>query len=166
MSELIDLVNDRGEIKRTAVERDDMNDYEGLYLQNIVTVVFNGLGQVLVQKRAATKRVNPGDIDHVCGAILSGESPKDAAQRETFQETGIDLNDLHPIKQGVNAYSRYRHLFRGETDVLHLPQLHNLEEVAWTAYEHPDELRAKSESGELTFVEGFFEDLDFAILCS
>jgi 8-oxo-dGTP pyrophosphatase MutT (NUDIX family) len=165
MSELIDLVNSKGEIMRTAVERDDMHSYEEerLYLQNIVAVVINDLGHVLVQERAQTKRISPGHIDHVCGAILSGESPEETVRRETYEEIGIELDDVHLIAQGVNAYERYRYLFRGESKGLHLPQPRNLGEVAWTAYKQPDELRAKNRTRKLKFVKGFFEDLDRVI---
>ena len=161
MGELIDLVNHRGEIIKRAVERDDMSSYNGLYLQNIVTVVMNGMGQVLVQKRAGTKPVSPGNIDHVCGAILSGESPEAAARRETYQENGgLTLDTLTLVKRGLNAYGRYRYLYKGEAGELPSPLHLNPREVEWIAYYDPEALRTKNTTGQFTFVKGFFEDLD------
>lgn len=57
-------------------------------MQIVIAVIFNSLGQVLVHRRAQTKRVNGGDIDHVCGGMRSGETPTDAARREAEGEVG------------------------------------------------------------------------------
>lgn len=162
MSELIDLVNGEGEIIRPRVTRDDAEQYEGLHMQIVIAVITNGLGHVLVHQRAKTKRVNPGDIDHVCGGILSGETPEDAVRRESREETGIDPTDLKVMRQGVNPYNRYCYLLGGRSDDLPGTNL-DPQEVAWAAFMPVENLRAKNETGELTFVDGFFEDIEHAL---
>lgn len=159
MSELVDLVNRDGEIVRRAVERDDAEQYDGLHMQIVIAVITNGLGQVLVHERAKTKGVNPGDIDHVCGGILSGESPEAAAVREAKEEVGIEPKNLKVVREGVNPYGRYCYLLRGESDELPPAEL-DAAEVTWAAYYPIDELRTKNKSSELTFVDGFFDDIE------
>jgi 8-oxo-dGTP pyrophosphatase MutT (NUDIX family) len=159
MSELIDLVDDHGEVVRTGVLRDDAESYDGLPMQIVIAVVMNGLGQVLVHQRATTKKVNGGDVDHACGGLLSGEIPEAGAYREAQEEGGVRLCDTKIIQAGVNSYGRYRFLLSAETENPPGTDL-DLREVAWAAYYYPDELCAKRDSGELTFVDGFFEDLD------
>ena len=162
MSELIDLVNRDGEIVRRSVERDDADDQAGLHMQIVIAVIHNSLGEILVHQRAKTKSVNGGDIDHVCGGILSGESPKDAAVREALEEVGIKPKNLELVRQGINPYGRYCFLMSGESDDLPSTELDPLE-VDWAAYIPLDVLNAKKESGELTFVNGFFDDIEAAI---
>lgn len=161
MSELVDLVNASGEIVERGVTRDDTEHRDGLHLQIVIAVVFNGLGQVLVHERAATKKVNPGDIDHVCGGILAGETPERAAVREAEEEVGVTLANLRMVRKGVNSYNRYCYLLVGKSDQEPAAQL-DPSEVAWAAYYEPSELAAANESGKLSFVDGFFEDMELA----
>ncbi|MBI2484456.1 NUDIX domain-containing protein [Candidatus Uhrbacteria bacterium] len=79
----------------------------------MIGVIFDKEGRVLVHKRAQTKEVNPGDIDHVCGGVKSGEKPEEAIIRESDEETTIKPHNLRVVFQGVNAYNRYRYLFVG-----------------------------------------------------
>jgi len=162
MSELIDLVNRDGTVVKHSVVRDDAERYDGQYMQIVIAVITNGLGQVLVHERAKTKKVNPGDIDHVCGGILSGETPEDAVIREAKEEVGVIPKSLRIIRRGVNSYGRYCYLLHGVADELSPKEL-DASEVSWAGYVSVDDLRAKNDSGELTFVGGFFEDLDTAL---
>ena len=53
-------------------------------------LVFNGRGQLYVQKRTRTKDVFPGCYDPVTGGVvLAGESYEDGARRELAEELGI-----------------------------------------------------------------------------
>lgn len=159
MPERVDLVDSAGVIQERAVLRCEA-DESGLYVPIIIAVVFNGLRQALVQQRAMPKKDNPGDYDHICGAIWSGETPKEAAWREADEETGVVPQNLQLVVHGVNVYRRYRYLYVGEAD--EEPCIKNPNEVMWTGYMDPDELHAKRSSGELTFVAGFFEDMALA----
>lgn len=163
MTETVDLVNGEGHVVKRAVPRQDAGRYEGLYLSIVIVVIFNGIGQILIHRRSLSKDVNPGDIDHVCGAVVSGETPHQAAHRETREELGVSLRSLHVLHRGINPYDRYRYLFMGETN--ESPRRDEIDpaEVDWVGYEHPAALIAKRESGELTFIDGFFDDLDVAL---
>jgi 8-oxo-dGTP pyrophosphatase MutT (NUDIX family) len=162
MTELVDLVNVNGEIVERSVPRDDAEHRDGLHLQIVIAVIFNGLGQVLVHERAAIKRVNPGDVDHVCGGLWAGETPEQAAEREAQEEVGVIPNKLRIVRQGINPYNRYCYLMVGETDNNPGTKL-DPREVAWAAWHYPDELVEANASGRFTFVDGFFEDIEIAL---
>lgn len=160
MDELIDLVDKTGKIIQAAVKRDDLAHHPDLHMQIVILVLLRD-EQVLVHARSRSKKVNPGDVDHVCGGISSGESPLEAAIREAYEETGVKPTNLHIVTAGVNEYNRYRYLLVGTPQGE--PSVQEPGEVEWTDYITLPELYAKRENGELTFVDGFFDDLALAI---
>jgi len=159
--ELVDLVDASGIIQKQRIPRSEVDSYPDLHLQIVIGVVLDKKGRMLVHKRAQTKRVNPGDIDHICGGVMSGETPEVAAAREAVEETGVKPLNLKIVSQGVNKYNRYRYLLLGESN--DEPGGVDPAEVEWVRFIHPDELRMKLSSGELTFVDEFFEDTELAI---
>lgn len=159
MAELIDLVDKTGKVVKTKATRDDLVRHPDLHMQIVIVVLFRN-EHVLVHARSHKKSVNPGDIDHVCGGILSGETPVEAAMRESIEETGVRPKNLRIVGEGINEYNRYRYLLVGEAE--DKPTVQDADEVGWTDYIHVKELYEKSKSGELTFVDGFFNDIDLA----
>lgn len=159
--ELVDLVDRNGVVKKQGIPRPDINLYPELYLQIIIGVIFDDLGRILVHKRASMKKVYPGYIDHVCGAVISGETPMQAMIREAVEETGIKPENLEIVTKGVNIYDRYRYLIIGETNKK--PGKTDTNEADWVSLIHPDELKDKQKSGEYKFVDEFFEDTKLAI---
>lgn len=65
----IDLVDEQGIVRKTQVPKLLARNFEGLYAQVVIVVLFDALGRVLVHKRLHSKEVNPGDIDFVCGMV-------------------------------------------------------------------------------------------------
>lgn len=163
MGELIDLVDKNGSVVRTGVTRDDAKRHPEGHMQIIIAVIRNKAGQFLVHKRSMQKSVNPGDIDHVCGGINSGEAPIDAAHREAAEEGGVALTNATIVRQGLNQYERFCHLLEATTN--DEPDHSKLDpaEVEWAKFFSLDELKAKRDSGELTFVDGFFEDIEHVL---
>lgn len=159
-TELVDLVNASGQIQLSGIPRTEIEHHPDLHLQIIIAVIFNDEGKVLAQRRALTKSTCPGDIDHVCGAIGSGETPETATTRESLEETGLKVKNLKVVEQGVNSYNRYRYLLVGVANGE--PNSYDPAEVEWVKFISPEELKAKSLSGELTFVGEFFEDMELA----
>ena len=96
----------------------------------------------------------------MCGGVATGETPLDAAKRETEEETGLMPHNLRLVADGVNEYNRYRYLFVGEVEG---ESKVDPDEIEWIGYFPLDDLRQKHQSGELTFVDGFFADLDLAV---
>lgn len=164
MGELIDIVDKTGQIIRSGVERDDAIEYPDGHMQIIIVLIRNPQGKFLVHKRAMAKRVNPGDIDHVCGGMYSGETPEATTLREAQEEGGVTVHEIKIVHQGLNEYGRYRYLLTAETTDEPDKALLDPSEVEWAGFYSLEELKAKQDSGEFTFVDGFFEDIDLAYL--
>jgi len=54
--------------------------------------IVNKKGEMLIQKRALSKRINPGKWSITGGAAQAGESSEQACLREVFEEIGLQLN--------------------------------------------------------------------------
>lgn len=160
MPELVDLVDRHGNIVHIGVPRDDMAKYQDVHMPIVIAVIRNTDGHFLVHKRSLAKKVNPGDIDHVCGGIKSGETPEEAVRREAFEEGGVHLHKLQIVRQGVNQYNRYCYLIEGHTTDAPDTTAIDPNEVEWVAFHPHQKLLHGKESGEFTFVDGFFEDID------
>ena len=162
-SELIDLVDSQGSIIKTNVERDDAAHYDGLHMQIIIAVIRNKKGEFLVHQRSLKKKVNPGDYDHVCGGMYAGETPEAATEREALEEGGVHITEAQVVQAGVNEYNRWRHLVVAYTDDEADISLTDPSEVAGVGFYSHEDLKAKQQSGEFTFVDGFFEDIDLVL---
>jgi mutator protein MutT len=159
--ELVDLVDAFGKIQKQCIPRPKINLYPDLHLQIVIGIVLNKNGSILVHKRSQLKKVNPGDIDHVCGGIVSGETPEQAFSRESMEETGIQPFNIKAVARGINKYNRYRYLLIGESE--DEPKGFDSSEADWARFIRLDELKAKKDSGEYTFVDEFFEDTQLAL---
>lgn len=159
--ERVDLVDSSGIIVQYGIPRSEAGLYPDLHVQIVIAVIFDKEGRILVHKRAHTKEVNPGDIDHVCGGVQSGEKPEESIIREADEETATKPQNVRIVLRGVNTYNRYRYLFVGESD--DEPKQGEPAEVEWVSFIHPDELREKLNSGEFTFVDDFFENAELAL---
>lgn len=158
MEELVDLVDSEGNIQKQSIPRDQVNSFPDLHMQIVIAVIFDSNNRVLVHQRAKTKKVNPGDVDHVCGGVMTGETPEQAAFRETVEETGVEPSELRVIKQGVNQYNRYRYLLVGKADTE--PGEPDPNEAEWVKFMSIEDLK---NSKELTFVDEFFEETELAL---
>jgi len=66
-------------------------------------VACDAQGRVWVQQRAFDKATDPGQWDTLVGGLVAaGESTWQALERETWEEAGLCLGDLH----GVQAFGR------------------------------------------------------------
>ena len=88
--ELFDVVNDRDEVvgreRRSEVHR------LGLKHRSVHVLIFNGRGELFLQKRSMKKDNFPGTWDSsASGHLAPGESYDDAARRETEEELGVHL---------------------------------------------------------------------------
>jgi len=160
-TELVDLVDKNGVIQKRKVPRNKSDIFPDYFLQIVIVLILDNDGKVLVLKRSGSLDIDPNHIDNICGAISSGESPEEAAKRETEEESGIKLKHLKLITKGVNKYNRYRYLFITMTD--QKPKITHPEEVEMVKFESIESLRKKQKSGEYKFVGDFFEDLEAAI---
>lgn len=88
-SELIDVYNAVGE-KTGCVERSKAHCDNTLLHRAAHVLVFSGDGRLLLQKRAITKRIQPGKWDaSVGGHLAAGEDYLTGARRELAEELGL-----------------------------------------------------------------------------
>ncbi len=160
-TEFVDLVDDKGIIRELDIPRSKINTYPNLHLQIAIGVIFDDGGKILVERRSLTKSTEAGKIDHVCGAIQSGESPEQAISRESIEETGILPINLKTISRELNLYGCYKYLLVGE--VHDNPEIICSNESEWVKFMSNEELKEMEKSGELEFVKDFFENNQLAI---
>ncbi len=87
--ELLEVVNERGEGLRT-LPRSEIHGNPSLMHRVVHVLVFNGRGELFLQKRSMNKDVAPGKWDtSVGGHVNAGESLDDALKRELKEELGI-----------------------------------------------------------------------------
>lgn len=89
-----------GEFKRSAVM--------------ILVAKINGEDHLILEKRAKNLRSQPGDISFPGGRIEEGETPQEAAVRETCEEIGlkdIDLDVLGPMDFFISPFNSIMYPF-------------------------------------------------------
>lgn len=161
--ELVDLVDSSGEIVRIGIPRAEAEDLNGreLHLQTVGAVVMNSAGQILVHRRAKGKRF-AGCLDHVYGAVDSGEELEEAVRREITEELEVEPQRIVKVREGVNPYDYYLTLFAVITDDSPRDDF-NPREVEWAGHLSVGELESGRDSGNYQFTKNFFIDLDAAL---
>ncbi len=100
-NDLVDLVDDSDRVIGVA-RRYECHGNPGLIHRAVHVLVFNDRQQLLLQKRATNKDIQPGKWDtSVGGHIDPGESYRAAAVREMFEELcvqGVPLTQLYRSK--------------------------------------------------------------------
>ena len=162
---MIDILNEEGEVIDTITREDAERDNHTT--ENVLVFVFNSLGKVWVQLRPITKRHYPGRWDiSACGGIVSGETTKEAANRETLEEMGIDV-DLEYVESFLNVFpgdngeqrKRLSHLYIGISD--EMPQVND--EVDEFKIWEPSALRQNVLANPGVYIPSFITELDKAM---
>ncbi len=161
---MIDILNEEGEVVDTITREDAEKDNHTT--ENVLIFVFNSLGKVWVQLRPMTKRHYPGRWDiSACGGIISGETKEQAANRETLEEMGIDV-DLKYVESFLNVFpgdngeqrKRLSHLYIGISDAMPLKN----DEVDEFRIWEPDALRRDVLASPGQYIPSFIVELDKA----
>lgn len=77
-------------------------------------IIINDKGKILACIPSGKEKMTSNFCDIPKGRIEEGESPIEAAIRETFEETGIDLSNVELTDLGKHPYLKNKdlHLFR------------------------------------------------------
>jgi len=162
--EIIDVLNEDGAIVDT-ISREQA-ELDNHITENVLVFVFNSLGKVWVQLRPQSKDHYPGKWDiSACGGVLSDETNQQAAQRETLEEMGIEV-ELQHIESFLNVFpgdngderKRLSHLYIGISD--EEPRVSD--EVDEFREWQPDMLRADVEARPDAYIPSFIVELDIA----
>jgi isopentenyldiphosphate isomerase len=101
MDELVDILNDKGEITGETCLKSEAHA-KGLFHQTVHVWFYTSDKKVLLQKRASVKKVFPNRWDvSVAGHIAAGEKIALTAIRETKEEIGIDIQENELTKIGL-----------------------------------------------------------------
>lgn len=92
MDELIDIITPDGKPTGEVALKSEAHKH-GWFHATVHVWLYTKNHQILLQKRAASKKVFPGLWDiSVAGHIAAGEEILQAAQREIFEELGINIS--------------------------------------------------------------------------
>lgn len=134
--------------------RDDVHRLK-LCHRSVHILIFNRRHEVLLQRRAAHKTVNPGLWDSsAAGHVEAGESYEMAAKRELSEELGLSDSTLEPLftlPPEDETGREWIHLFRGhcEDSARLKPDFQEISALQWQAANDMD-LRVSREDPELT----------------
>lgn len=135
--ELLDIVDEYGNKTGEVMERDKVHELNLLHWE-ISVFLINDKKEVLLQKRAATKRMNPNMWGSCAGHVDSGEGLEETALRELEEEFGIkfSIDDLHILeemqvtKKEINSHlTRVYYIYYNGNDFK--IQTEELSEVKW-----------------------------------
>lgn len=108
--ELIDIVDEKNNL--TGLRENRMIIHEkNLWHRHVSCWIMNEKGEVLLQKRAKSKKKNPNKWSKTGGHVNSNEKAEDAIIREIKEEIGIDIDkkklELINIYKSKNENDRY-----------------------------------------------------------
>lgn len=104
MDELIDILDSEGNGTGESCLKSFAHK-KGLYHATIHVWFYTENQQILLQKRASTKKVFPNLWDvSVAGHIAAGEDIKNAAVREVGEEIGLNISKNELIKIGIRQH--------------------------------------------------------------
>lgn len=91
--ELWDVLDDNGNATGEIMRKYDKSVFErGLYHLGADVWIINKENKILIQKRAAQKRLEPNVWAMTGGSVMAGENSLEAIIRESKEELGIDIN--------------------------------------------------------------------------
>lgn len=142
MEELLDTYTRDGEYLGVRTRTECHAENPGFYHKPAWTWAYNSKGQILVQKRAMSKKKFPGYWDMPCaGHVDAGETTKMGAIREAKEEIGVDVSE-----EEMNFWFEYIEddaweigqvfFFKCDKEIEELTiQGEEVEEVKWLSFE-------------------------------
>ncbi len=130
---------------------------KGIIHRVIRIYLYNSKGEILIQKRGAHLRTNPGKWNEsVAGHVDEGETYLDAAKREMEEEIGVTGVDLEEVKklymeEKEDKRRRFTTLYRARYDGEVRPDFDEVSEVRWIT---PEALRAEMTEHPDWYTEG------------
>lgn len=97
--EIWDILDEKGNITGKTMKKEDKIVWQkGIYHQGADVWIINSEKKILIQKRAAEKKLEPNVWAMTGGSVIKGESSLDTLKRETLEELGIELDIEKAIK--------------------------------------------------------------------
>ena len=90
--ELLDIVDENNMLTGKQENREVVHK-EGLYHREVSIWIMNEKGELLLQKRAPTKKQSPNKWAITGGHVTAGEEPLYVARKEIFEEIGLNVKE-------------------------------------------------------------------------
>jgi isopentenyldiphosphate isomerase len=142
MEELLDTFDKNGKFLGVTTRAACHVKNPGFYHKVVWIWIVNNAGEILVQKRALSKKTAPGKWDMpAAGHIDAGETPIESCVRETSEELGINASteDFVFLKQFVNQCGwelAQIYLLRSNLKVENMKlQTDEVDKVEWLKYD-------------------------------
>ena len=118
--ELLEVVDDNNNFIGKQEDRRIVHK-EGLYHREVSVWIMNLKGELLLQKRASTKKQHPNEWATTAGHIDIGENPLQAAVREIYEEIGLKLKEnnlefLFLEKINASNNNHFKYIYYTKTD--------------------------------------------------
>ncbi len=142
MEEMLDIFDINGKFLGSRPRSFCHSENPGVYHKPVWIWIINSQGQILVQKRALTKKKSPGKWDMPsAGHVDAGETCLSGCVRETSEELGLSVNEKDFIflkefinKRGWELVQVY--LLKNNTKIEDMRlQLDEVECVKWLSYD-------------------------------
>lgn len=123
--ERLDVLDEEGHVTGKVEDKDIIHE-KGLWHKEVDAWIVNERGEILIQKRATTKKQRPNKWITTGGHVKSGENVKEAMIREIKEEIGLDcekenlyliLIAKHRSYQGDNNVFRYLYFYRTQKQI-------------------------------------------------
>lgn len=95
--ELLDVVDENNNLIGKREDKEIVHK-KGLWHREVAIWIMNNKGEILLQKRASSKKQNPNKWGLTAGHIDAGESVEEGMHREILEELGVDLKDFSKIR--------------------------------------------------------------------
>ncbi len=115
--EYIDVIDENNNLTGKVVSKNEVHE-KGLFYREVIGIIVNDKNEVLLQKRAASKKEHANKWEFCYGHVSAGEMPRTAMLRELEEESGLKLtnNDLiflgleKTVESNIDG-SRYHNVF-------------------------------------------------------
>lgn len=168
--ELLDVVDENNELTGKAMDRDVIHDQEILH-REVAVWIMNEKGEVLIQKRSATKKNEPNMWGVTAGHLAVNEEPTLGMLREMKEEIGINVLkeelELLSIEKCDDVNNKcFVYMYFYQTDKKQEEYVLQKEEVSYVKYVTVEELKIISQTKDAStfsqweIMSGIFKKLE------
>lgn len=104
--EYIDVVDENNILTGKIVSKDEVRK-EGLFYREVIGIIVNDRNEILLQKRASSKKEYANMWELCYGHVSSGEQPQSAMIRELKEENGINVSEEELVLLGIEKTEEY-----------------------------------------------------------
>lgn len=161
--EYLDIVDENDELIGEKKDRDYVHD-NNLYHRHTSCWILNHKGEILLQRRALTKKKKPGIWSKTGGHVDAGETVIDAIKREIKEEIGLELENkdlffMQKFKSTNPKFFSYGYIALTDKDIKDYKL--QLEEVDKVKYYKIEDLENEIKKGNKLFDFYYWEADDF-----